>query len=62
MNLTRLSNYGPGCGSARHDPKFKRVGSAQNSNNTGLFGLRPGRAGWPECTPIVAALFVLGFK
>jgi hypothetical protein len=39
-------------GPARHDPKFKRAGSTRNSNNTGLFGLGPGRAGRPECTPI----------
>jgi hypothetical protein len=41
MSPARLSNYGPGHGPTR------------NSNNTGLFGLGPGRAGRPECTPIV---------
>jgi hypothetical protein len=30
--------------------------TAQNSNNTGLFGLGPGRAGRPECTPIDTSL------
>jgi hypothetical protein len=44
MSPTRLSNYGSGRGPARHDLKFKRVGPARNSNNMGLFGLRPGRA------------------
>jgi hypothetical protein len=45
MSPARLSNYvpsrrlGPWAG-----PKFKRVGSAQNLNNTGLFGLGPDRA------------------
>jgi hypothetical protein len=29
----------------RHGPKFKQAGPARNSNNTGLFGLGPGRAG-----------------
>jgi hypothetical protein len=31
-----------------------RPSTARNSNNTGLFGLGPGRAGRPECTPIHA--------
>jgi hypothetical protein len=58
MSPARLSNYGSGRGSrarhvGRHGPKFKRVGPVQNSNNTGLFGLGPGRVGRPECTPIV---------
>jgi hypothetical protein len=29
-----------------------RPDTTRNSNNTGLFGLGPGRAGRPECTPI----------
>jgi hypothetical protein len=44
MSPARLSNYGPGCGPAQHDPKFKRVGPGRNSNNMILFGLGPGRA------------------
>jgi hypothetical protein len=57
MSPARLSNYGPGRGPrARHGPKFKRAGPARNSNNTGLFGLGPGRAGRPECTPIRAGV------
>jgi hypothetical protein len=49
MSPTRLSNYGPGHGPrarsvGRPSPKFKRSGPARNSNNTGLFGLGPGRA------------------
>jgi hypothetical protein len=35
-----------------------RPGTARNSNNTGLFGLGPGRAGRPECTPILEVLVV----
>jgi hypothetical protein len=52
MSPKCLSNYGPGRGLARHDPKFKRVGPTQNSNNMGLFGLWLGWAERPECTPI----------
>jgi hypothetical protein len=47
MSPARLSNYGPGRG-----PRVRPVGwpdTARNSNNTDLFGLRPGRAGQPEC-------------
>jgi hypothetical protein len=51
MSPARLSNYVPGrgpkarpVGLARHDPKFKRSGSTRNSNNTGLFGLKPDEA------------------
>jgi hypothetical protein len=53
MSPTRLSNYRSGRGPARHDPKFKQVGPTRNSNNTGLFGLGPDRAGRSECTPII---------
>jgi hypothetical protein len=52
MRPARLSNYGPG----RPGLKFKRAGLARNSNNTGLFGLGSGRAGWPECTPIMGRI------
>jgi hypothetical protein len=48
MSPARLSNYGP----AWHGPKFKRARPARNSNKTGLFGLGPGQARRPECTPI----------
>jgi hypothetical protein len=58
MSPARLSNYGPGRGPAQHGPKFKQTGLAQNSNNTGLFGLGPGRAGRPECTPILTSAVV----
>jgi hypothetical protein len=70
MSPARLSNYGLGRGprarsmgrpgTARHDPKFKRAGPARNSNNTGLFGLGSGRAGRPECTPIITIPFLAG--
>jgi hypothetical protein len=40
---------GPWAGPARPE----RAGPVQNSNNTGLFGLGPGQAGRPECTPII---------
>jgi hypothetical protein len=51
MSPARLSNYGLGRGPMARP--MGRPGTAWNSNNTGLFGLGPGWAGRPECTPIL---------
>jgi hypothetical protein len=63
MSPTRLSNYGPGRG-PRARP-VGRPGTARNSNGSGwpkiqtiraFSGFGPGRAGWPECTPIMVTI------
>jgi hypothetical protein len=59
MSPARLSNYGPDHGP--RDRPVGRAGTVRNSNNTGLFGLGPGRAGRPEYTPIPMILNHRGY-